>query len=309
MIYLRLARTRAVLRCYSPYLTPTTAIEYKNKMRPIVVVSYSSLERPFIEAILTESLKFAKRIVVAYSNLLYNGGDEDIIGIARLATTIGHCSIDCPISFVPYHVGREELAEPIPLHNRARMVGLRASQPEPTDWVLFLDGDEVPDGDRFAAFLANIDADGSIGYKLANYWYFLTPRLRATEKEDSILMVHMSWLEPAEAMYHPRERDGIIIYNMTAASAGEVGKRDVMRNVMGADGLPMFHHYSWVRSHGNLLAKVQGWGHRGQRDWEALLGDAWIALHNNFNIERDFVHGYPLEKCDVFPGIKEEFLE
>lgn len=270
-------------------------------IKPIVIVSYCSLERPFIDAILAEASKFAKQIVVAYGTLLYNGMDEDVVSVARMATR--HQEV--PTIFLPYHVGREELSDPIHLHNRARAMALRSSMPSDSDWILFLDGDEVPDGGKFLQYLSQAVLDESTAYKLANYWYFLSPLLRATQTEDSVLMVHASWLADAQALWHPRERDGIIIHNMASASAS---KRDVRRQVTSLDdGLPMFHHYSWVRSAASLRAKVQGWGHRGQRDWEALLDVAFSELHAGA-VPRDFVHGYDLERCDAFPGVRLDLL-
>jgi hypothetical protein len=169
-----------------------------------------------------------------------------------------------------------------------------------------MDADEVPDGDRVSAFLERHGPglEPSSAYKLSNYWYFLTPELRALEHEDSVLLVHSSWVVGADgsaALSHPRERDGIIM-------VGSSGDRRVLRRVTGVNGLPMFHHFSWVRSHADLLRKVRGWGHRGQRDWVGLLSEAVQALQLGKPPHTDFVHGYPLERVNPMAGIRSDLL-
>jgi hypothetical protein len=134
---------------------------------------------------------------------------------------------------------------------------------------------------------------------MANRWAFLHPRLVAEELEDSVLIVHSDALLNRDALLHPRERDGIYMWHLTSP----LGMRDlrVERRVLDGDGEPMFTHFSWVRDPGGedrgrsaLKAKCANWGHRHDRDWDALIDQAFDAIESGRWQERDFVHGYKL---------------
>jgi hypothetical protein len=58
---------------------------------------------------------------------------------------------------------------------------------------------------------------------------------------------------------------------------------------------PLFHHYSWVRSQDEMLKKVRTWGHRNERDWEALVKEEFSRDFSG----KDFVHGYSFETVPV----------
>ena len=59
----------------------------------------------------------------------------------------------------------------------------------------------------------------------------------------------------------------------------------------GADGNPMFHHYSWVRTREEMLKKVKSWAHHKDRDWTSLVEK---EFERKFNSQTDtcFVHNY-----------------
>ena len=270
-------------------------------MQPIVIVSYSSLEQVFINVLLNECKLFAKRIVVTYGTRMYTGADEDIESIRQLDQR--HACEDNLVRFVSYPVRLDELDDPVRLHNMSRAVGVAAAQldeEEKGDWLLFLDADEVPEASVVREFLASRDFTTSrdCAFKLANFWYFMLPTLRAKQIEDSIVLVHSSWVtgDDTQALWHPRERDGILLFNMQRHPY-----RHVQRQVYSTDlhkapnPRPMFHHFSWVRSLPNLISKVRGWGHRNQRNWEHLLRETWADLAQGRLPVNDFVHGYELE--------------
>jgi hypothetical protein len=67
-----------------------------------------------------------------------------------------------------------------------------------------------------------------------------------------------------------------------------------MRSIGGLDGLPLFHHFSWVRSYENMLHKVSTWGHKCDKDdWPQKVKEMFDS-----HVPLDFVHGY---KYDVVP--------
>lgn len=255
--------------------------------RLATVVSYCSRERAFVDALLRGAREFSDAVVLSVGDALYSGEPEDEAHIARVR------SEHPDVTVVRYPVRASELSDPISLHNRAREVGVTAAREAlgADAWVLLLDGDEVPDGPKFAAWWA-VSRDAvrpDTAYKLLNYWAFLHPRLIAEPLEDSVLLVHASQLTPS-ALAHEYERDGILM------DRGGVGALVVQRRIGDMRGQPMFWHYSWVRgSRAALHAKVNSWGHRHDRtDWNRLVDDAYDVLDRGEWPTRDFVHGYAL---------------
>jgi hypothetical protein len=169
--------------------------------------------------------------------------------------------------------------------------------------VLFLDGDEVPEGARvrewWIAIRHRIQAD--IAVKLANHWSFVHRQLVSEEPEDSVLLVPVAGLVafPA-ALCHPRERDGIW---MTLVSHGY----QLVRSVRDVHAHVMFRHYSWVREDREALkAKCRAWGHHAERDWAALIDAVFDDIRDRGTYPtHDFVHGrrlrWLLESPPPFP--------
>lgn len=309
-----------------------------------VVVSASSLEKPFLTRLLRECAHFASLVVVTYGSHLFSGEPEDHAWFEQL-----RFSFDPAVyKFVCYDVVAPDLAERrrpqkedekndddanhaerdsvVNYHNIARQTGvacvddvLRASGVGDVGkcWLLFLDGDEVPRGRRFRVWWETVtetrkdgaaietgapaentpdgaESDEGVkclletdcAYKLANYWYFLTSRLRADQLEDSVTLMRRDHVT-RQGLSDEYERDGIL-------AAAPV--RGVYRMVTDMrDGEPMFHHYSWVRSRQDLHTKVATWGHKGDQPWTELLRDTWRVIDaGNAYPETEFVHGYNL---------------
>ena len=156
------------------------------------------------------------------------------------------------------------------------------------NWIVFLDGDEILQGTQFARWFVmqcalNNYLKIGMGYKFACYWYFHKSSWRARTWEDSIVMVHAhSLIDTRNTPYQiherglvmlrdPRERDGILAYQPNGA----------LRMLVDCDtGLPMFHHFSWVRANFNqILSKIRTWGHKHDRtDWEDVIKETWMTI-------------------------------
>ena len=258
-----------------------------------VLISYCRNERPFLMHVVENALLFADLLIVSVGTRLYTGDPEDESVFEDLRVRFGFDRVWT----VRYEVSDDLLSTPIVLHNESRKAALSMarrllSNTEYADnfWALFLDADEIPGGRKFNAWWA-AKGDALLpdaAYKLANYWYFLHPRLVAEPTEDSIVLVHVSQLSQM-ALDHPRERDGICMM----AARGTV--RDIMK------GDPMFHHYSWVRAdRAGLLRKVANWGHKHDRPWSTLLNEALDGMEERGAWpSHDFVHGYPLRLLEA----------
>lgn len=262
-----------------------------------VIVSYSSNERMFLEAQVTqlsalraelEAGKIGLDIVYSVGSHLFSG-DEEIPPSVFLLGTGG-------IRLTRYTVDPVRVAhEPRVYHNLARAAGLAALPPQ-TDWVLFLDADEIPEGRDFGGWfrthLEFLQRQRTLSFKLACYWYFKDPRWRARSLEDSIVLVHRDTLRARpDALQDSRERDGI-------ADAAPGGCMRWLANHL--TGNPMFHHFSWVREREHLLRKVLTWGHKHDKvDWHAVVDSIWEL--DCPGPGGDPIHGYSYDVLDHSP--------
>jgi hypothetical protein len=116
--------------------------------------------------------------------------------------------------------------------------------------------------------------------KIANYYYFRESRFRATELEDSATLVRKSLLNKELIVdYQDRNKAWVML------------PEPKKRMVTGPDGLPMIHHFSWVRTKEEMLRKVKSWGHAGERNWEEHVETEFSHPFSG----TDFIHGYRYE--------------
>lgn len=241
------------------------------------MVNFCSNETKFIDRCLQEALKFSSQVVVPVCDHFFDGQPEDLDTLRAVASR--HPEV--------HFTGFAFEASPHPpwyWPSLARVVGLRHLEPE-IDWVLFLDADEIVEGDKLHAWLQRGDFRAFKALCLANYWYFRESRYRATQLEDSAVLIRRSEIQEA-AIMDPMERIGIY--------SAALGPKQ--RYVKNAAGEVMVHHYSWVRSKAEMLRKVRAWSHREERDWESLVEAEFAQPFSG----RDFIHGYTLEEVEPF---------
>lgn len=289
--------------------------QQQQQPRPLLItfVSTCSLDRRYTEAVLGNARQFSDLVVVSLGSHLHDGRPEDARATAAAMVREHEADRSAVIAAV-YDVHEAALKDPVGLHNLARRTGVEAVRralPGLEYWALFLDGDEVPDGPAMARWWRGALGEAArvaprVARKMANYWLFLRHDVVSEEIEDSPLLVHSGVFRHDAALEHPRERDGIYLWNL--ASPLGMGDLRVERNALSEDGLPMFWHYSWVRGGGGgdgepdarsaLKAKCANWGHSGERDWDRLIDDAFDLLERGRLPERDFVHGRRLARAD-----------
>jgi len=249
------------------------------KKHPIsTIVNFCSNESRFIKATLEQALLFSQQVIVPVCDHFFDGTPENRTLLEQIYASFPECQfIEYP--YAPQKIPKKRWKTIDPAHfwhSLSRLIGFSAVD-EDIEMVLFLDADEVPDGRRFTEWLDCSDYRHHTALKLSNYWYFREPSNQALRYEDSIVLAQKRALEQ-EVLLHQDERDAI--YNLLPGP-----KR---RHVAGPDGAPMFHHYSWVRTKDEMLHKVKAWGHKGDRDWTALVNKEFTAPFRG----TDFVHGY-----------------
>lgn len=143
------------------------------------------------------------------------------------------------------------------------------------DWVLFLDSDEVVDTELFMDFLKTNELN-LMSYKFSGYYYFREPIYQAIQWEDASVLCKRELVKPD--VFNPIHERG---------QYSEILNVPKMYNVVHK-GVPMIHHYSWVRSKEQMLKKVQTWWHKDDTNWTELVEKEFSHPFTG----TDFVHGY-----------------
>lgn len=250
-----------------------------------VIISCSD-ELHFLDKLLVEAQKFSRYISVSIGTKRWNGDKEDMDKI--YAFLLKH--EDTPkVRFLLYdptieaseceHASLMTKKEMLP-EAYARHIGVESlpSYNEKFDYILFLDSDEIIEGDKFKRWL---DTDVYRSYeamKFSCYWYWREPTLQAKNyEEDSIVMLKREHCTPP-TIFHDYARTWF--YDSIS------GNKD--RNIKGVDGEIMIHHYSWCRNKQQMLNKVRAWGHKNDcKNWEQMVENEFSTPFRG----TDFVKG------------------
>lgn len=254
-----------------------------------VVINFCSNERAFLPAVLRECSKFSKHISVAYGSHMYDGVPEEVDDI------VGDMRAQYPsVKFVDYKFDPAKtdmkgvIKRPTAYWcNLARWIGFEAIQ-DNVEYVIFIDADEIPEGDVMCRWLKNYTLSPNYTYKLSNYWYFKSVHNQATSYEDSILLVHKSHLTE-KSIFHDDERDGII----------KMANIPLKRNIKSHNNAPMWHHYSWVRTREGIAKKLRTSTHRDDLFKNADVESILDHMYKNEAVN-DFVHNYTYIRVDNF---------
>lgn len=192
-----------------------------------VVISYCSNDEAFIQPLLNECKKFSQDIVVVSPNHFLDG--EYDINLKDLSQPcVKHLIYDWESDKDPKH-----------WHNHNRFLGLQAST---QDYILFLDADEIPDGDLMKDFLnSGIHLTVPI-ITFECYWYFREPIYQAITTERCGVIYHRGYITE-QLIYHPMERWS---FEMTQTPFIDKARHN---------NQIMMHHLSWVRTKQQMLKK------------------------------------------------------
>lgn len=233
------------------------------------IIQYSTLDFRFLEANLKQVSKFSDEIIVPICEHLFDGRPEnaellqqsiDIISKTPNAQAYTF-EWSGPQSNTGYY------------HNLSRALGTSVAN---GDWLLFVDTDEIVD-DNFKPWFDMISSTDN-HYWLTCYWYFREPMYQAMRTESAGLLIRKekcNWLIDVRS-----ERQQLL--SLPNCINGDYTP------IVGLDGKPIVHHYSWVRTKQEMIDKVSTWGHKHDRDWISLIEEEFSRDFNG----TDFVHGY-----------------
>ncbi len=248
------------------------------------IVNFTTNEEAFLRHCLEEASLFSDQVIAVVCDHFFDGTPEDQ---ERLN---GIYSAHPEAQFIQYPWSKENFYSDHPTqfwHNLNRLVGTSLLKEE-VETVLFLDADEIVEGERFAKWLQTFPYREYAAIRLACYWYFREANLRATEVEDTPLLIRRDQLN-YDRLMQKEERKGML--NLASGKTLRFAEKEN----------PLIHHYSWVRSREGLLKKAKTWGHRLERNWKELIE---IEFSNPFS-GTDFVHGYTFTEVQPFLRVSE----
>jgi len=236
------------------------------------IISFCSNDYPFLRPNILQIKKFSQQIIIPYCDHFYNNEPENFSIIEKAINQNPEAAF---IKF-PYNpkatknlwrgwtflfrlLGHHQVYGPLYWCCYNNLIGFKNLKNNP-DYVLILDTDEIIDADRFIQWLNTKEYQKYHCLRLANYWYWRSPKYQATTYEAISLLVKYSVLKKTNFMTHA-ERHG-----MFKSIKGP--KKDFS---LGLDGKPMIHHYGWAKPKKNLLKKVTTWGHSKDRNWVKLI--------------------------------------
>ena len=263
------------------------------------VVNFCTNEYPFLSPCLAELQTFCKKIIVPVCDHFFDGASEDEALLERSeAENRGRAM------FLPWKFDRTEdtgKAGAFYWEGKARWLGAQCLQD--CEYVFFLDVDEIVDSRRFTRWLEGFKVTVQVpdsgskeltyrdldAFRFRAYWYFRDTLYQARALENAGVMVRRRRLTQ-ENVISPGTRS--FLFDRSEGIRGD--------RLLGLDGKPMIHHYSWVRSKEQMLKKVRSWGHARDRNWEALIER---EFSKPFFSGVDFIHGYRFNQVEPFVRI------
>lgn len=246
------------------------------EVRIATIINYCSNDYRFLRACVQQASLFSSQVLVPFSDHFFDGLPENLALLKQSEQE----NPEARFLFFPFEAGHEAQY----YVTFARWFALQEVADE-VDYVLFLDADEVVDGQAFLDWKQQFHISRYKALKLANYYYFREPHWQAEVWEDSPLLIRKELLQ----------RDWIQHFD-DRQQPWNLAPEPKERLICGADGKPMVHHYSWVRTREEMLRKVQSWGHNHERNWVALVEQEFAGEFSG----KDFVHGYPYQKVKPF---------
>ncbi len=224
------------------------------------IVCYCTNDYRFIKKCL-EELSFLDQIIVPVCDHFFDGTPEnrkllDLTYHENPSAQFVEFAYDVNRLYIPHapcEAGHPDWA--FYWHSTARLVGYFHLDPD-IEHVLFVDCDEIFEGHNLKKWLDTHEYRKYAALRPFGLYYFRSPRHAAKVIHTTPLLTKVDKLSP-ELIFDVKER-----YGMTLKIQGEklIGAR-------GLNGMPLYHHYSWVHTKEEALKKAQSWGHRHDKDW------------------------------------------
>lgn len=259
-------------------------------MKLATIVSFCTHDYRFFKRCIEAVSSFSSQVIVPICDHFFNGEIENLALLEKIYEE--HPAIEfIEFAFDPTSLyGTLKTMEPqsgewgSQWHNSSRLIGYYFLKEE-IDTLLFCDVDEIIDEKKFGAWLKEFDDASYNALRFSTYWYFREPIFQATTYPNGPLLVKRNCLTP-DLILNEDERMGLFLRIK--------GKKEQL--VPGLEGIPMVHHYSWVRTKEELHQKAQRWSHHGERDWKNHIDEEYAQGFQG----QDFVRKYQYQKVTPF---------
>ena len=266
------------------------------------VISYCSRSYKFLKPCIQHIKDFSDEIIIPVSDHFFNGDSEncDLINKSikenpeanflefewnpSLYKNLELQSLNDPFTPVKYMVNINPYEDIWFWNQLQRCIGWENTS---SKYILFIDADEICHTERFLEWLNIFPYEEYNSIRFDSFFYFLQPSFQSktTEEWNGITIVKKEALSQETFFLHSSERLNFINF--------VEGKRKTKTE--GLDGMPLWHHYSWVGNKQELLKKTVSWSHNRDRNWEYLIEK---EFERDFNPDTDtcFVHNYNYKK-------------
>lgn len=234
------------------------------------IIPFCSYDYKFINHTIEGIRSVSSNIIVTYFDYTFDNKPENMDLIEKVKSD----NKDCKFIKLDYDFSNTARWH----HNYTRWIGYQLSK---SDFILFLDSDEVFESDKIKNWVQNVNECPDVT-TFANYWYFRSTQYRANIIEDSPVMVNRKIINH-DSIFQDLER-GYFKYVTS----------NKQESVLGLDGKPMCHHYSWALDKAEMLRKISSWGHKGEENWVELIEEEFSRDFNG----TDFIKGYQYEICE-----------
>lgn len=254
------------------------------------IINFCTFDWRCIGKCIEEAKKYSSQIIIPVCERFFNGEKEDRL----LLDAIYRKHQDVAFIEYPYL--------PTRLYNRyitcdpdhhdwiaywcstSRYISFFYVHPD-TRYLLFLDGDEIYDGDQMRKWMQSSDFSEYDCFRFNLYYYFREARYQATSLYKGGLLVKKELVTP-EILFNPWERFG------TFSSI----KGKALEDVGGGDQKVIGHHYSWVRTKQECLRKAKSWSHHWEDNWAEKIEEEFSREFNG----TDFVFGYKYQEVEPY---------
>ncbi|MBU6382725.1 MAG: hypothetical protein KGR16_00185 [Verrucomicrobia bacterium] len=233
------------------------------------IISYCSNDFRFIDKCIEEAKIFSKQILIPVCDHFFDGGPENRRLLHHTYARHPECTF-LEFPYLPdrlysqYHnIGPQDTDWSMFWGTTSRYIGFLFLDPS-IESVLFLDSDEICEGKAFLDWYTSKEHEPYEALRLAAYYYALRATLRAQKVVNLPLLVKKETFKPL-TLFNEIDRAGAYMTH-----AGPKKER-----IVGLNGLPFVHHYSWVRTQEECLHKTRTWAHRHDEDWPTLIEKAF----------------------------------
>ncbi len=223
-----------------------------------IIMPYCSNDYQFLRPNIKQLLKFTDNIYIIYSNRFWNGENENKGIIDKSIkenpeatfVRVEYQKKQPPIPeffcrLIPKRCLLRPVYGPRYFEGLIRWRGYKEAEKESPDYYFFLDVDEIVDGEAFLKWLKN-GLNRKLNAMIFNcYEYVRSPQYRSINWGKKGVLVKKRQIKKKDFFtYRIRRR-----FYQTSTPPKKEG-------ILGLDGKPMIHHFSWIRSKKQFSKKV-----------------------------------------------------